>query len=232
MIAMQAYWILPNRNQGDDVLASDGGKIVPLRQILEPRLRPEGFSHGVPSELLEKCGAEQSAQVMFAQRFPQWNGNRQLFLVATPAGLDVSGRVVHLGVLFILEPGESPSFELPCAGLPEQERSHARALLRRMRSARRDDTWPQSVRELCELAPRYGPATNVELQRSVVPFHSLYELGPSGLTRKPTAWGKARKRSMWALLVLAAIGIWCAERACQHAPRPLVLSGASTCRFS
>jgi len=226
--SVHSYWILPNRNQRDDVLACDGGRIVPLRQILEPRLRPEGFSHGVPTELLERCGPAQSAQVVFAQRFPRWQGNRQLFVVTTPAGVDSSGRVVHLGVLFILEPHEHPSFDIPYADLPGEDQPHAQVLLRRLSSPKRGDSWAQSVRELGELARRYGPATNVALQRSAIHFHSLYEVAPGGLTRKLTA----RKRSLLLLLVFAVIGIGLAERACRHSPRPLVLNGAPTCRFS
>lgn len=67
---MRAYWILPNRDQKDEVPASDGETIRPLREILDPKLRPEGFSHGVPTELLEKCGPQAFAQILFAQRFP------------------------------------------------------------------------------------------------------------------------------------------------------------------
>jgi hypothetical protein len=98
---MRSWWILPNRGQKDDILASDGERILPLRQILDPKLRPDGFSHGVPTELLEKCGPKAFEQILFAQRFPGWNGDKQLFSVSTPAGIDSSGRVVHLGLLFI-----------------------------------------------------------------------------------------------------------------------------------
>jgi hypothetical protein len=213
---MQAYWILPNRQQGDDILASDGGKIVPLRRILEPQLRPDGFSHGVPAEILEKCAPPQLAQVLFAQRFPDWNGGKQLFSVTTPAGVDSSGRVVHLGVLFMLEPQEAPSFDLPCAGLSEQDQAYARALSRRLTSPQRGDSWAQSVRELSELPSRRGAATNVELERSVARFYSLYMLAPGGgLTRKPL-WARSRARSTLLLILLATLTIWLAERACQH----------------
>src|ERR1022692_4975178 len=92
---MRTYWILPNRGQKDDILASDGEKTIPFRLILDPKLRPKGFSHGVPAELLEKCGPEAFAEILFAQRFPAWAGDRQLFSVSTPAGLDSSGRVVR-----------------------------------------------------------------------------------------------------------------------------------------
>lgn len=217
---MQVYWILPNRQQSDDILASDGGKIVPLRRILEPSLRPEGFSHGVPAEILEKCGPQQLAQVLFAQRFPDWNGGKQLFSVTSPAGVDSSGRVVHLGVVFILEPYEAPSFDLPYAGLSEQDQSYARALTRRLTSPQRDDCWAQSVRELSELPSRRGAATNVELERSVARFYSLYTLGRGcGLTRKAPTWSRSRATSTFMLILLASVTIWLAERACQHSPR-------------
>jgi hypothetical protein len=115
---MRAWWILPNRDQRDDVLASDGKTTMPLRQVLDPRLRPEGFSHGVPAELIERCGPKALKEILFAQRFPNWNGNKLLFSISTPAGADSSGRVVHLGLVFILEPHEHPRFELLIRGRP------------------------------------------------------------------------------------------------------------------
>jgi len=228
---VQAYWILPNRDQRDELLASNGEKIVPLRKILDPTLRPEGFSHGVPAELLERCDPKQLADILFAQRFPDWNGNKQLFMVSTPAGVDSSGRIVHLGMLFILGPHERPSFDLPYAGLPKQEQSYAHSLVRRMASAPRGDCWVRSVRELSELPVRRGPASNVELQRSVVPFYSLYAIAPGGLTRKVASWGKVRPRSML-LILLVAVGAWLSERACQHVPSPSGCIGAIACRSS
>lgn len=182
MIAMQAWWIIPNREQRDDILASDGNTILPLREILDPRLRPEGFSHGVPAELVQRCAVN---EILFAQRFPGWNGNKQLFSVSTPAGVDSSGRLVHLGLLFILEPQERPRFDLPYFALSEEDQAYARALIHRMTSPTPDDRWARSVRELGQLPPGRGPATNVALHRSAVRFDSLYEAGPSRLTRKP-----------------------------------------------
>ena len=95
---MQAYWILPNREQGDEILANDGKHAVPLRQILDPKFRPQGFSHGVPTELLEKCGPKGYSEVLFAQRFLGWNGDKRIFSVLSTAGVDSSGRVVHIGL--------------------------------------------------------------------------------------------------------------------------------------
>src|ERR1035441_6715219 len=181
---MRAYWILPNRDQKDEIPASDGETILPLRQILDPKLRPEGFSHGVPTELLEKCGPKAFAEILFAQRFPGWSGDKQLFSVSTTAGLDSSGRVVHLGLLFILEPHERPRFELPYASLSEEDKAYASALIRRMTSSGRGDSWAQSVRDLIELPSNSRPATNVALDRSEEHFHSLYVAGPGGSIRK------------------------------------------------
>lgn len=226
---MRVYWILPNREQRDDLSVSDGEKILPLRRILEPRLRPAGFSHGVPAELLERCAAN-AAEVLFAQRFPDWNGGQQLFSVTTPAGVDSAGRVVHLGLLFILEPHERPRYDLSCAGLPEEEQRHARALLRRLASVRRSDPWARSVHELGELASLRTAACNVELKRSAVPFRALYSLSPRGLSKKPTPWGTTRSTVLW--LLLLAGGIWLCERACQHSPWPLLSSRAATWRSS
>ena len=168
MIAMRAYWILPNREQSDDILASDGARILPLRDVLHPRLRPEGFSHGVPLELLEKCGPQRFEEILFAQRFPDWDEGRELFCISMPAGADASGRIVHLGLLFLLEPQERPGFELAYAALPEQDQPYAKALLRRMTTPEGGDRWAQSVRELSELESGARPATNVELKRSSV----------------------------------------------------------------
>ena len=94
-----------------------------------------------------------------------------------------SGRVVHLGVLFILEPNERPRFELPYDGSTEEDRALCGALIHRM-TAEAGDSWARSVRELSELAAGSGPATNVALDRSVVRFHSLYAFGPGGTGRK------------------------------------------------
>jgi hypothetical protein len=195
--AMHAYWILPNRDQRDDVLASDGRTTVPLRQILDPRTRPQGFSHGVPAELLEKCGAGALTDILFAQKFPDGEGGKQLFSVFSTAGSDGSGRVVHLGLLFLLEPYERPQFELPYSSLSEPDQVFARTLIQRLRSQR--DVWARSVLELSELSPGYGPATNVALERSAVRFYGLYDAGPSGLTRK---------RAMWRTPFAASILCW------------------------
>ena len=50
------------------------------RQVLDPKLRPDGFSHGVPTELLEKCGPQAFADILFAQRFPDWKGRQAALL--------------------------------------------------------------------------------------------------------------------------------------------------------
>ena len=231
MTGMQAYWILPNRDQKDDILASDGETIVPLRQILDPKLRPEGFSHGVPTELLEKCEPKAFAEILFAQRFPRWNGHKQLFYVSTPAGTDSSGRVVHLGLLFILEPHERPRFELPYAGLSEEDQAYASALIRRMTSSGRGDSWAQSVRELSELRSGSRPATNVALDRSVVRFHSLYAVGPGGLTKQFLNWRKPRMTAIISLILLAVMGAWLSVRACEQS-RPAARTGVTTWRFN
>jgi hypothetical protein len=203
---MRAYWILPNRDQQDEVRVSDGVTIRPLRQILDPRSRPDGFSHGVPTELLEKVGPGGLAEILFAQRFPAWNGGKELFSVLTTAGLDASGRVVHIGLLFVLEPHERPSFALPDSALPEQDRAYASALIDRLTSAARDDAWAQSVHDLAELPLGRGPATNVALDRSAIPFDSLYVLRPGGLIKQ------AAHRMKWTavilLVVLAVVGLW------------------------
>jgi len=241
VIAVRAYWILPNRDQKDEISASDGKTILPLRQILDPKLRPEGFSHGVPTELLEKCGPKSFAEILFAQRFPNWNGDKQLFSVSTPAGLDSSGRVVHLGLLLILESQECPRFELSYAGIPDQEKTFASALIRRLTSAGPGDAWAQSVRDLGDLPSGGRPATNVALDRSVVRFDSLYALGPGGLTKKSVHRRKWRTRAIILLTLSAVVGVW----VCVHAKNcplslsfseqtsgPSVQTGVVTWRFS
>jgi hypothetical protein len=231
VIAMRAWWILPNRDQKDDILASDGETIQPLRQILDPKLRPEGFSHGVPTELLEKCGPKAFREILFAQRFPGWNGDKQLFSVSTTAGIDSSGRVVHLGLLFILEPRERPRFELPYAGLSEEDRAYASALIHRMTSSGHGDSWAQSVHDLSELSSASGPATNVALDRSVVRFYSLYVVGPGGSIRKAATRRKLRTTAI-ILLIFFAVSAWLSVRACEQSSRPVVRTGVVTWRFS
>jgi len=229
VIAMRAYWILPNRDQSDDIFASDGKTIVPLRQNLDPRIRPEGFSHGVPAELLEKCGTKGSAEILFAQKFPEWDGGKQLFSVFSTAGLDSSGRVVHLGLLFILEPQERPRFELPYACLSKQDQVYANALIDRMASRGRGDSWARSVHELSELPSGRGPATNVALQRSAVRFYSLYEAGPGGLTRKSAIWRRPLAAS---IILLAVAGMWLSVRACERPARSAAQTGVVTWHFN
>jgi len=232
VIAMRAWWILPNRDQKDDILASDGTTIRPLREVLDPKLRPDGFSHGVPAELLEKCGPKALTEILFAQRFPGWNGDQQLFSVSTPAGFDSSGRVVHLGLLFILEPHQRPIFELPYAGLPEEDRAYARALIHRMASSGRGDTWAQSVRDLSELPSGSGPSTNVALDRSVVRFHSLYVVGQGGSIGKASTRMKLRMTPIVLLILFAVMGGWLSVHACEQSSRPAARTGVVTWRLS
>jgi hypothetical protein len=228
---MRAYWILPNRDQSDAIFASDGEGILPLRQIIDPKLRPEGFSHGVPTELLEKCGPRAQPEILFAQRFPGWSGNKEIFSLSTIAGIDSSGRVVHLGLLFILEPGEHPKFELPIAGLSKEDQGYASALLQRMTASRRDDAWAQSVRELIELRCASQPATNVGLDRSVVRFRSLYAVGPGGSIKK-AHWRKSYMIASLLLILFALVGVCLSVRACDQSSRPAVHMGVATWRFS
>ena len=198
---MRAYWILPNRTQGDEVLASDGKTLMPLRQILDPKLRPAGFSNGVPTELLERCGPRGYAEVLFAQRFPGWNRGQELFSVSSAAGLDSSGRVVHIGLLFVLESGERPSFEMSSSALSEEDAACADALVRRLTGPA--DAWVQSVRDLLDLPSDAGPAANVALERSVTPFHSLYVLGGGGRIKKVANRRKWFNAGFTLLLLLA-----------------------------
>jgi hypothetical protein len=229
---MRAWWILPNRDQRDDIPASDGEKILPLRQVLDPKLRPQGFSHGVPTELLEKCGPKALTEILFAQRFPNWNGDKQLFSVSTTAGIDSSGRVVHLGLLFILEPHERPRFELPYAALSDEDQAYAGALIHRMTSSRPGDSWARSVRDLSELPSGIGPATNVALDRSVVRFYSPWVVGPGGSIGKAGMRRKPRMTAIALLILAAVVGGWLSVHACEESSRPAVRTGVVIWRLS
>jgi hypothetical protein len=201
---MRAYWILPNRKQGDELLVSDGFKTSPLREVLDPTLRPEGFSHGVPTEILERCDPGSLSEILFAQTFPRWNGDQRLVSISTTAGSDSSGRVVHIGLLLFLDAGERPTFEVPCAGLSSEDAKHATVLLARMTKDAHDDPWVQSVRDLLESSPDLGPATNVELKRSVARFSSLYTLGAGGPRRKG---GMGWRAAAVVIVIAAAISV-------------------------
>jgi hypothetical protein len=235
---MRAFWILPNRDQGDVVLANDGRRTVPLKEILPPETRPDGFSHGVPTELLERCGVERREQILFAQRFPRWSGDEQLAAVFAPAGVDASGRVVHIGLLFLLAADERPDFDVPVTGLSADDRPHASALIRRMSALESRDPWVASVRELLELPGPSGPATNVELTRSVTPFEALYELHGGGLVkaRRQLSPGYALVLSTF-IAVLGACLFAFVER-CEDVPKhgerilETSWSGAVTWHFS
>ena len=218
---MPAYWILPNRDQKDELYASDGEKVLPLRQVLDPALLPPGFSNGVPTELLEKCGPRAFGDILFAQRFPDWDGEKQLFSVSATAGLDSTGRVVHLGLLFILAPYERPRFELPLGGLSEEDKPYASALLHRIKTPAPGDRWAGSVHELGELSFGNKPATNVALDRSTIRFHSLYTAGPGGLSTKLARWRPSSTMAIFLLFIFAIMGVWLFAQAKHHhlAPR-------------
>jgi hypothetical protein len=229
---MRTYWILPNRDQKDDILANDGEKTIPFRQILDPKRRPEGFSHGVPAELLEKCGPKAFAEILFAQRFPAWDGDKQLFSVSTTAGLDSSERVVHLGLLFLLEPNERPEFELRYASLCKEDRPYAKDLLHRLASHGGGDPWAQSVRDLSELRTGRRPATNVALDRSVVPFDSLYVAGPGGLIKKTASRRLSRRTAIVFLILFAMVAVWLSARACERSSRSAFQAGLVAWHFN
>jgi hypothetical protein len=218
---MRAYWILPNRNQGDDVLASDGEKTLPLRQVLDPRRRPDGFSHGVPTELLERIGPRGTSDILFAQRFPRWDGEGELFSVLSPAGTDSSGRIVHIGLLFLLSPRERPKYELSFGGLSDEDKAGASALIRRLTSPGRADVWAESVRELLDVPADAGPATNVALERSVTQFHSLYALRAGELTKNGANRPGLRAAALILSIVFVLAGVWSSVHArdCAGAPR-------------
>ena len=234
---MRAYWVLPNREQRNEILASDGEKTRPLRQILDPKLRPAGFSHGVPTELLEKTDPKRFSEILFAERFPGWQGDSQLCFLTTPAGLDSTGRVVHLGLLFILDARERPRFELSVADLSNQDKPYANALLQRMTSATPEDAWAKSARELFDLSSDGGPATNVALERATVPLHSLYSLGPNGLTKRVANPSKTRIAAIIVIIIFAIAGALFSARA-KSCSRPdetssqLVHNGVETWLFN
>jgi hypothetical protein len=205
---MRAYWILPNRDQRDDIAACDGETIRPLREILDPKTRPAGFSHGVPTELLEKVTPIGVGQILFAQRFPRWNGAQTLFSVTTPAGVDATGRVVHIGMLFVLDPRERPSFELSYAALSPQDRRYAHALVDRLTAPPGDDVWAESVHDLAVLGSDAGPATNVALARSAVRFRSRYTLAAGGWIARADHRAMWRAAALVLLIVLAVLAWW------------------------
>ena len=92
------------------------------------------------------------AEILFAQRFPAWDGDKQLFPVSDSCGSRlVRTSHVHLGLVFILGQRERPEFELPYANLSKEDRPYAKALILRIASPRAGDLWAQSVRDLSEL---------------------------------------------------------------------------------
>ncbi|HYA16624.1 MAG TPA: hypothetical protein VEF06_04115 [Bryobacteraceae bacterium] len=227
---MQAWWILPNREQRDDVLASDGEAVFPLRNVLDPGLRPEGFSHGVPTELIERCGEQAIPEILFAQRFP-WEGGRQLFSVTAVAGVDTSGRSVHLGLVFILEPWEYPRFNVPWGGLPAEDQAYAKRLLHRMNLPAPGDSWARSVRELAGLKV-HGPVTNVALERAAVRFDSLYEAGPAGLVKKSIFSRRQGTVAIVLLILFGAAAVSLYERGCGRTLRVAAGNGVVTWHLS
>ena len=129
---------------------------------------------------------------------------------------------MHLGLLFLLEPNERPEFELPYASLSKEDRPYAEDLLHRMAPPGGGDPWAQSVRDLSELRSFRRPATNVALDRSVVPFDSLYVAGPGGLIKKTKNRRRARTIAILFMILFALMGVWLSVRACEQSPRSAV----------
>src|SRR5208282_4097048 len=127
---------------------------------------------------------------------------------------------------------ERPRFELPYARLSEEDQAYANALIHRMKTSGRGDSWAQSVRDLSELPSDRRPATNVALDRSVVRFYSLYVVGPGGLTKKAVNWRKSRTTAIIFLILFAVVGMWLSVRACEQSSRSAVQTGVVTWRFN
>ena len=150
----------------------------------------------------------------------------------TTAGLDSSGRVVHLGLLFLFEPNERPEFELRYASLCKEDWPYAKDLLHQLASPGGSDHWAQSVRDLSELRSGRRPATNIALDRSVVPFDSLYVASPGGLVKKTASRRKPRGTAIVFLILFAVVGVWLSVRACEQSSRPAVHAGEVTWHFN
>jgi len=140
---MRAYWILPNRAQKDDLFVSDGEKIVPFRRFSIPSSALRDFRTAYRAEMLEN-GARTHSRRFCCATVPAWNGDKQLFSVSTPAGLDSSGRVVHLGLLFLLEPTNVRSSNCPMPVCLKKTGHMRRVCLHRM-AHEGGDPWAHKV---------------------------------------------------------------------------------------
>ncbi len=190
---------------------------------------PRGFPMACRRKFWRSADQRLSKRFCLRNGFREWNGGKQLFSVSTPAGVDATGRVVHLGLLFILDPHERPRFELSYRSLAEEDQTYASALLHRMASPR--DSWAQSVRELSELPSGSRPSTNVALHRSVVTVPFSLRGGPGGLTRKATSW-QSLATTVILLILFAVVGAWLSARACERASRADVQTGVILWRFN
>jgi len=219
VIAMRAWWILPNRDQRDEILASDGKTILPLRQIIDPKLRPEGFSHGVPTELLEKCGPKVFKEILFCATVSRLEWRQADLFRIDNCGIDSSDEWFTSGSCSFSNRMNARDSSCPYAGLPEEDRPYARALVHRLTSSGPGDVWAQMLRDLGELPSGSGPATNVALDRSVVRFNSLYVVGPGGSIRK-AALRRLQMTAIVLLILFAVIGGWISVHACEHPRGP------------
>jgi hypothetical protein len=121
---------------------------------------------------------------------------------------------------------------MPYASLSKEDRPYAKKLLHRIASHGGGDLWAQSVRDLSERRSGRRPATNVALDRSVVPFDSLYVAGPGGLIRWTAGRRKPRRTAIIFLILFAVAGVWLSVRACEQSSRPAVHAGVVTWHFN
>ena len=71
-----------------------------------------------------------------------------------------------------------------------------------------------------EIEPVY-----VALDRSAVPFDSLYVASPRGLVKKGVSRRKSRTTALFFLILFAVVGVWLSLRACERSSRSAIQAG-------
>jgi len=164
-------WILPNRNQGDDILCFDGKRTFPLRDR-----RPRGFSHTIPNEVLQRS----QGLPLYSYRAAV-NSRDQCVFVCAKGPKDVTGRTSFIGILLVGEFISSKDFQLSVDGLAEEDRTAAETLNKRLTDT--TDPWVISALSVLDSQTSQTTITNVDLDRATF-SHSAGFLLQNGIPVK------------------------------------------------
>ncbi|WP_144244726.1 hypothetical protein [Pluralibacter gergoviae] len=108
---MRSIWLLPDRKQTGCVIALENGVNHNLHELIDLSTLPRELTLGIPEELFRK---KSNHDFLFGQFVILASGER-IFCISAPAGKDISGRIVSISNLQILDKKEKAnlSFSVP-----------------------------------------------------------------------------------------------------------------------